>query len=224
MTERRRVPRFTTRTMTSEHLAVRAHPRIVIGRAELLVRAGLRPEQLTRIERHNLVRPVGVSARETFYPVGALAQLERVQTLIAAGYAERDVAHVVGKVAAANEAPIDRVVELDPASSSALSEAGLIPLWAVTEAGQPLVHVLDQPLCEALLALTTLGLGEHMAALSAAANSSETATLAELRRAIERHLDTLDAASALLRKSLTRLVPARAGKARGLRRFLRRRK
>lgn len=224
MTERRRVPRFTTRTMTSEHLAVRAHPRIVIGRAELLVRASLRPEQLARIERHNLVRPVGASARETFYPREALAQLERVQTLIAAGYAERDVAHVVGKVAAANEAPIDRVVELDPASSSALTEGGLIPIWAVTEAGQPLVHVLDQPLCEALLVLSTLGLGELAPALSSAAKSSEPTTMADLKRTIERHLETLDKASTLLRKNLARLNPAGTGRARGLRRLLRRRK
>lgn len=224
MTERRRVPRFTTRTMTSEHLAVRAHPRIVIGRAELLVRSGLRPEQLARIERHNLVRPVGASTRETFYPREALAQLERIQTLIAAGYAERDVAHVVGKVAAAADTPIDRVFELDPASSSSLSEGGLIPIWAVTEAGQPLVHVLDQPLCEALIALSAVGLGELAPLLSSAANSSEPASLADLRRTIERHLDTLEAAAAHLRKNLTRLAPAGPGKARGLRRFLRRRK
>lgn len=224
MTERRRVPRFTTRTMTSEHLAVRAHPRIVIGRAELLARAGLRPEQLARIERHNLVRPLGASTRETFYPREALTQLERVQTLVAAGYAERDVAHVVGRVAAATDAPIDRVVELDPASSSALSDGGLIPIWAVTEAGLPLVHVLDQPLCEALIALSTVGLGELAPALSSASASNDPAALTELRRAIERHLDALDAASSTLRKNLVRLDSGRAGKGRGLRRFLRRRK
>ena len=223
MTERRRVPRFTTRTMTSEHLAVRAHPRIVIGRTELLTRVALRPDQLARIERSNLVRPLGASARETFYPREAVAQLERIQTLIAAGYAERDVAHVVGRVAAAPDAPIDRVIELDPSSSSALTDGALIPIWGVTESGQPLVHVLDQPLCEALIALSTVGLGELAPALSAAAANDPDA-LAELRRGIERHLDTLDAASALLRKNLARLDPARAGRARGLRRLLRRRK
>lgn len=229
MTERRRGPRFTTRTMratqtTSEHLVSHGHPRIVIGRTELLTRTALRPEQLTRIERNNLVRPLGESARETYYPREALAQVERVQTLIAAGYAERDVAHVVGRVAAVTGSLIDRVVELDPASASALSEDRLIPIWAVTEAGQPLIHVLDQPLCEALMALRTLGLGALAAPLSGAVAETDPSALAELRRTIERHLDTLDEASILLRKRLTKLAPSRGSRAQGLRRLLRRRK
>ena len=223
MIEKRRAPRPATRTMTSELAAPRVLSRVVVGRTELLVRSGVRPELLGRIERAGLVRAMGHSPTEAYYAREALDQIERVQTLLGAGYAERDVAHVVGKVSAASAGTLDRVLELDLERPElrALADAGLIPLWAVTDAGQPLIHAIDQPLCEALAALSVVGLDELAPALAEIGTSSPGRSFAELAATIDKRLTALSDASARLRKALAQIQRRARAPRKGLRRLLR---
>lgn len=230
MIERRRAPRFSfvgrlasSRTMTSELTTPAAFSRVVVARAELLSRSGVQSELFSRIERAGLVRAIGRSPTEVYYPREAIGQVERVQTLIAAGYAERDVAHVVGKAVATHAATLDRVIELDldRPELRALSEAGLIPLWAVTDAGQPLIHVIDVPLCDALAALPVVGLGELSPALAEVGVGAPSRRFEELAVAIDTRLTVLNDASAQLRKALALLRRRAHVPRKGLRRLLR---
>ncbi len=196
---------------------------VVVARTDLLVRSGARVELLARMERAGLLRPIGKSPTEVYYPREAFARVERVQTLIAAGYAERDVAHVVGKVAEASVAAVERVIALDTVPDSQTLPDGLVPLWGRDDSGRRLIRLADLPLCQALLALAAVGLPELAPELSAALVAAQGGAHEALAAAIEPRLEALEGASATLRATLAKLKRSRRGtRTARLKRLLRR--
>lgn len=199
--------------MTTEHAVVRAGARVVIPERELLARVGMAEALFLRALRAGLVVPLGRSTRDTYYHGEAVAQLERVQTLLAAGYAERDVALVVGRVQGAETRAVARVVELEELAMNhsagtlrALVEQGLLPIWGVTEAGRRLLLEQDEDLALAITALASLGLDEHTESLGLLASGRPTTPFTELRARIEARLVEFDGAAKALRRALPRLA------------------
>lgn len=220
----KRSPRGRTRTMEVPRIPPKGAARVqVVGRSDLLGRTGARVELLTRMERAGLLRPIAVSPTEVYYAPDALAQVERVQTLVAAGYAERDVAHVAGRVAVSATTPVENVLELDKVPGAAGIADGLVPLWGQSEAGQRLIRHADEDLCYALVALPLMGLSDLSQAL-VAAMTGVSGDSSELRAKIEARLTELDHASTTLRATLAKLGRTRSRSLRtaALRRLLRR--
>lgn len=193
----------------------------MVARGELVARTGATLELLRRLERARLLRPIGRSSVDLYYPAEARQQVERVQTLLAAGYAERDVAVVVGKVIDATRTKAEVVVELaqaavrcdgSEAEVMSLCERGLAPVWAVTEGGRTLLAESDLPLVGALNALAVIGRPELQEELSAAwSERPGQLSHAELDAEIRARLEALRRAEAVLGLGLGQLERRRPG-------------
>jgi len=189
--------------------------RLVIARGQLLALTGVKSELVRRFERVGVVVPLAKSAREIYYPAQARPQLERVQTLLSAGYAERDIAHVVGRVSSTERQALESVHELGEVARSLGVEVALLEgfisrdlviVWGRTEAGEALVGAAELGLVEALVSLSALGLDSSLQDFAATHRGSSTAVnMSELRQSIAARLDVVEAATAVLRKATAAL-------------------
>lgn len=190
--------------------------RLVIARGQLLALTGVKAELVQRFERVGVVVPLAKSAREVYYAAEARQQLERVQTLLSAGYAEKDIAHVVGRVSNTERPALESVHELgDVARSLRVEEARLEELatrelfavWGRTEAGQALVGAVELVLIEGLVSLSALGLDALLPDFAATHRGpSSPEAMRELSRSIEARVDAVEAATGALRRALVALT------------------
>ncbi len=189
--------------------------RVVITLASLRS-PGVSSELVKRLERAGLVKPLGRdTGGQVWVDVDARRQLERVQSLIAAGYAERDITLVIGR--AERSARDDRIVEVigrDELVSRARvgvelldrwEASGALAPWARDEAGRPLYQRELVPLARAFSALEALGIGEHVAAWARVARGEPDEGDRELKALIEARLERAEVALKTLRKLLARL-------------------
>lgn len=189
------------------------------------------PELVKRLERAGLIVPIARDeAGRIWVDVDARRQLERVQALIGAGYAERDIALVIGKVERPERrARLEPVVGVEHLCQEAgasgedvkrwLAE-GLLEPWALTEAGDPILLPADIDLARALAALEALALGAHKAAWVAAVRTPKARIDAALRERITR----LEAAAKTLRKLAATIDERAATRSSRVRLLSRRRK
>ncbi len=143
-----------------DHEAVRA----VISRTALVDALKAPPAFLRRVERLGLLNPVARTARhELYYPAEVLERLVHVQSLLAAGYAEKDIGHVLGRVVAevrSEPALVCTASELAvaPEVLDTFLERRLVEVWGETSDGQRLFAVGESERVRVLCALEELGL------------------------------------------------------------------
>jgi len=204
--------------------------RLVISRSQLMAQTGLSVELVRRFERVGLVSPVAKSAREVYYATEALQQMERVQTLMAAGYAERDIAHVVGRVASPELDGLVKVDEVDAVAIAlgvdegvldGLSRRGVLVPWGRTHAGAALVAKADIALLGALVALVALGLDASVEDYVAAHRGDVSPeAIADLRARIQARIVGVETAASAMRKALSALARRGRGSSPTLARLL----
>lgn len=198
--------------------------RVLIAMTDLSRSLGVPADLLRRLERAGLVVPIAKDDNgEQWVDAGARRQVERVQSLIAAGYAERDIALVIGRAERTDgSSRLESIIGAEELLTKARIERGTldrwiaqgaIPGWAVEESGAPLFLRRHVVLARALRALELLGLGELVGTWSALARGEPGAAGRELGRELSAELTTRldDAEHALqtLRKLLPRLVGSR---------------
>ncbi len=190
--------------------------RLVVARGQLLTLTGAKGELIRRFERVGVVVQLARSAREVYYASEARQQLERVQTLLSAGYAEKDIAHVVGRVSNTERPNLESVHELAVVARSLrvemgdleeLATRGLIAVWGRTDAGEALVGAAELGLIEGLVSLSALGLDVLLPDFAATHRGSTSAeAMRELSRSIEARVDVVEAATTALRKAMAALT------------------
>jgi len=203
----------------------------VVALAGLARALGAAPDLIKRLERAGVIVPLGRDrANQIWVDVDARRQVERVQSLIGAGYAERDIALVIGRVERApGRTRIDEVLALaELARAAAVAPealrrwvlGGLIVPWALAEGGDPLFVRAALGTAKALTALETLGLGEDAPALASFLGRGKAprtkvpdAAIAALHARVDTRLAQVESAARILRKVLPQLGLAAAPKA-----------
>lgn len=208
--------------------------RVVIAIDALARASSVAPELLRRLERSGLVTPrARDEAGRVWVDADTRARVERVQSLIAAGYAERDIALVIGRIERADgKRRVHRVLTLDgfaaaaglaPAVVARWVEERLLRAWAHDEQGQPLFSRGALADARALDALDALGLRDEARRWAKVARGDADANeIAEMRARIAAHLTRLDRATRALQKLLPRLLAKTPPTATPRRRLLRR--
>ncbi len=206
--------------------------RQLVSRQQIVDELGATPEVVRRIERLGLIVPLARDAAgdAVYYEASARQTTSRVLTLIAAGYAEADVALVVGRVATAPSAPrkrprrlitlaeLARRVAAPEARIRGWLDAGVLAPWACDAAGDALFEPEAEALARALGALAVIGLEALVPLIGAALATPSGPEAAALRADLTTHLEQAAAAITALRALARRLAPKRR------RRLLRRRK
>lgn len=170
------------------------------------------PELVKRLERAGLIVPLARDeAGRIWVDVDARRQIERFQALIGAGYAERDIALVIGRAERSERgARLELVagVEHLAAASGATAEdirrwlgEGLLEPWASSEAGEPLMAQGLVEIARALAALETLDLAAHKAAWVAAARARD----GRIDGALRERLGRIEGAVKALKKLIAAL-------------------
>lgn len=170
------------------------------------------PELVKRLERAGLIAPIARDeSGRIWVDVDARRQIDRVQALIGAGYAERDIALVIGKVERPERrAHLEPVVGMEHLARESGASAddlrrwlseGLLEPWALTEHAEPLLSSSSIELARAFAALETLDLGAHKAAWVAAVRAPRGPVDAALRE----RLGHIEGAARTLRKLVTAL-------------------
>ena len=170
------------------------------------------PELVKRLERAGLIVPLARDeAGRTWVDVDARRQIERFQALIGAGYAERDIALVIGKAErperGARLEPIAGVEHLAAASGATAADVlrwrgeGLLEPWAVSEGGEPLMAEGLVEIARALAALEALELGAHKAAWVAATRARD----GRIDLALRERLGRIEGAVKVLKKLIVAL-------------------
>jgi hypothetical protein len=205
--------------------------RVVVALGALTKSVGASPELMRKLARAGLVRPIGKDDKGRLWvDAEARRQVERVQTLMAAGYAERDIALVIGKVAAAGErVRVDEVcdleafaglVEVPSETVGAWVEASLMPVWGTREDGAPMFLSAAVELGRLFAAAEALDLGAHKALLARVVRGEGRAAgedIAAFGRFMGERLERLERAVKILRKILPKLeTPERAPRERRL--------
>lgn len=201
-------------------------PRRVLIELEVASRQlGAPPDLVRRLVRAGLVVPLGrAESGGRWVEVDARRQIERVRALVAAGYAEKDIAVVIGKVERPEADPgkhpiyasstFARLVAAPEASVQGWVEAGLLEPFGVTEDGGLLFTDEAREVARVLAALEQVGLGSLAADLASARSceldeDATRALIASIRHQIahtKAALGVLDAALPALEK---RLAPQR---------------
>lgn len=193
--------------------------RVVVAVDVLTQSLGATPELVRRLERWGLVVPrARDEAGRVWVDAEARPRIERVQSLVAAGYAERDIALVIGRIESAgtDRQRVQRVLSLEgfaaaadlaPATITRWLDDRLVRAWAVDEEGAPLFTRGALADARAIAALEALGLADEAPRWARIANGDAApAETAELRSRIAAHLARLDRATRSLQKLLPRLL------------------
>lgn len=191
---------------------------------------GAAPDLIKRLERAGVIVPLGRDrAGQIWVAADVRRQVERVQSLIGAGYAERDIALVIGRVEREpGRTRVDEVVGLaELAKAAAVTPedlrrwvtGALVVPWGVAEDGDPLFVRAALGTAKALAALETLGLGADAPALAAFLARDKAprtkvpdAAIAALHARVDERLQEVEAAARILRKVLPQLGLAAAPK------------
>lgn len=198
---------------------------------------GASPELIKRLERAGVIVPLGRDrAGNVWVDTDVRRQVERVQSLMAAGYAEKDIALVIGRIERApgrtrsdevsSRAELAAAASIPPEVLTRWVADGLIAPWATVEGGEPLFERgLVQTAC-ALAALEALGLGDHaqhFAELVRAGRGGVPGSggqarsgdaIAALHKRIGERLGEVESAAQVLRKLLSQLGVAAVAKPR----------
>lgn len=184
--------------------------KVVVPLTALAQSLGAAPGLMKRLDRAGLITPVGRErGGEVWVDSDARRQLERVVALIGAGYAERDIANVIGRIERTKRTPPAEVITLSAlAAATGVSVEtarawvvdGTLHAWAQTEEGEPLFGADAPASARVLAALATLGLGELARAWLHGADDERAAALDVVRK----HLSAIEGATRVLRK----LAPA----------------
>ncbi len=192
---------------------------------------GAPPDLLKRLERAGVIAPLGRDrAGNVWVDADVRRQVERVQSLIAAGYAEKDIALVIGRIERApGRTRVDEVVGLAELASAASVtpeavtrwvDGGLLEPWATIEQGEALFETGTLVTVRSLAALEALGLADHLHAFAeferagrelvprvagARDTRQPSAAIAALHKAIGERLGEVESAAQVLRKLLARL-------------------
>lgn len=184
--------------------------RILVPLAALAQSLGASLALMKRLDRAGLITPVARErGGEVWVDGDARRQLERVVALIGAGYAERDIASVIGRIERTKRTPPSEVITsatlstlagVTPEALQAWVADGTLQAWALTEAGEPLFGADAPARVRVLASLATLGLERHARAWLEGADDERSEALAVVRK----HLRDIEGATRVLRK----LVPA----------------
>jgi len=166
------------------------------------------PDLTKRLVKLRLLVPVARgprlprTARAVYYDLGARDLVERAATFVAAGYATKDIAHLLGKLATndkprviaviGREALADRVAVAEERIDAWL-DAGLIEPWGVDEGGAALFARVEIKRARLLAALDCVGFGERAGDWLAGGIE---------RAAARRHITAVADAARLLLRSL----------------------
>lgn len=145
--------------------------RPLIRREALTRELSATPELERRLDKLGLLVPVARGGRRgpLYYDAHARGLVERAVALTAAGYAPKDIAHVLGRVERTPPGPLVEVLGLVPLAGAAKLPVervstwvarGLIAPWGADEIGTALFLRSALGDVRGLAALETLGLGE----------------------------------------------------------------
>jgi len=189
---------------------------------------GVTPDLIKRLERAGVIVPLGRDrAGRIWVDADARRQVERVQSLMAAGYPERDIALVIGRIerAPGRTRIYDVFVLADVASTEAIPpelvtrwvDDGLVAAWGVAETGELLFESGAVAIVSALAALEVLGLSDHAHALVgfiARDPNRPSDAIARLHQVIGQRIGAVERAVRVLRKLLPQLSQSAAPKPR----------
>lgn len=206
--------------------------RQLVSRQQIVDELGATPEVIRRIERLGLILPLARDAAgdAVYYDLGARHTASRVLTLVAAGYAEADIALVVGRVATDPSAPhkrpqrlitlaeLARRIGVPVARIRGWIDVGALTPWAIDAIGDALFEREAEPLARALGALAVIGLDALVPLVGRSLTAPSGPEAATLHAELTTHLEQAAAAITALRALARRLMPKRR------RRLLRRRK